>query len=90
MKTKTLTLIIAAMILVGCGTTPEPRIETVYRPLFPPEPLMYPCYPETPQDASIRLVLDSQYRAIQQCNSQLKAIREWKKAQEELLTRDEQ
>lgn len=68
-----------SVFLGGCQlfTATETRTETVYKAVLPPEYLTAPCYPERPERASLRDIIEIQDRAIDQCNNQLMSIRQW-------------
>jgi len=79
-------VLILAVFLTGCELfsrdDSQTTTETVYRPIFPPVALTLPCYPERPQSISLGDLVVLQSDALDQCNAQLKAIRDWREREE--------
>lgn len=74
-----LSVFLSGCNLFGGGKRPT---ETVYRPIFPPQALTLPCVPEKPENVSLGDLIIIQQNTINQCNSQLRAIRDWRERQE--------
>lgn len=79
-------VLIVTVFLSGCqlfSGSSEIERETVYEPIFPPKSLTIPCSPEKPENISVGDLIIIQQESIRQCNSQLRAIRDWRERQEE-------
>jgi len=74
--------LILLVLLTGCSLFQrelEIRREIVPTPLYPPDIYTINCYPNRPQTAVLGDLIVIQSRALDQCNDQLKNIREWKR-----------